>query len=256
MEKIIRENILGVDFDAVTLSEAVTRGLVYAKDTLRQHVVVTPNPEIVLHAHSHPNFAALLNKASMSIPDGVGILWASAFKNRMLPPGKLKERVPGVDFMTNLVDALHDGKVTIFLLGAGPGIAKKVAEILLKKHPTLAIVGTDSGSPLDEDFADIKAKIDGSGAQVLFVAFGAPKQEEWIFAHLKQLASVRLAVGVGGTFDFIAGKRKRAPAVMRKFGLEWLWRLVQEPKRIKRIFNAVVKFPWVVITRKTKKSQL
>lgn len=247
MEKITRETILGVDFDAVTLSEAVERGISFATDEKKQHVVVTPNPEIVLHAHAHPHFATLLNKASMSIPDGIGILWASAYKNRLLPPGKLKERVTGVDFMTHLIAALSERNTKIFLLGAAPGVAEKVAEIVRKKHPSVSIVGTESSSPRDEDFAHLKAEINESGAQVLFVAFGAPKQEEWIFAHIKQLPSVRLAVGVGGAFDFIAGKRKRAPTIMRKIGLEWLWRLIQEPTRIKRIFNAVVKFPWVII---------
>ena len=229
MEKIIRETILGVEFDALTLEEAVARGLVYAQDQTKKHIVVTPNPEIVLYAQKDKKYRDLLNKASMSLPDGIGILWASAFKNRIIPHGKLKERVTGVDFMTHLVSAMSDRKIKIFLLGAELGIAQKVKEIFEKKYPPISIVGTDSSSPNNEDFPEIKAKIDTSGAHVLFVAFGAPKQEEWIFSHIQNLPTIRLAVGVGGAFDFIAGKRKRAPVFMRKLGFEWFWRLIQQP---------------------------
>jgi N-acetylglucosaminyldiphosphoundecaprenol N-acetyl-beta-D-mannosaminyltransferase len=133
----------------------------------------------------------------------------------------------------------------IFLLGAAPGVAEKTAEILMSRSPLLRVVGTDAGWSSDDDAARIIAKINECKPHLLLVAFGAPKQDEWIAKYLPQIPSVKVAMGIGGTFDFIAGTQTRAPKIMRKFGLEWLYRLVREPKRFKRIFNAVIVFPWL-----------
>ncbi len=158
----------------------------------------------------------------------------------------LPERVTGVDTMTDLCLALTK-EHPVFLLGAAPGIADKAAAVLKAKNPGLNVAGTYAGSPADSDAPEILRKIAVSGAQILFVAYGAPKQDVWIDRHLKELPSVKIAMGVGGRFDFIAGAQVRAPTAFRSLGLEWLWRVVREPKRIGRILTAVVVFPWMVL---------
>lgn len=205
----------------------------------KQHLVTTPNPEMIVAAQQSAVFMNVLNQADLALPDGRGLLWAAKY----LGAGLLPERVSGVDYVTKLA-AKHNGKPhTWFLLGAAPGVADAAREKLIAQFPELQIVGTYAGNP--DDTTSI-AKINASGADVLLVAYGHDKQESWIAAHLVDIPSVKLAMGVGGTFDFIAGKAKRAPQWMRSIGLEWLWRLILQPSRIKRIYTAVVVFPMMV----------
>lgn len=278
MKKI---KILNVPFDVCTKDEALARVL----DVLmkRGHEggkhIVTPNPEMLLEAQKNPAFLETLQRAWLSIPDGIGILWASTFQEisrgnsqfikilkafftlaalACYPKFCTKvfpERVTGTDLMESICavsrtlqppfDKLRvtKGGIPIFLLGAKPGIAEKVKEILEIRYRGVNIVGTFSGSPLEDDFITIQALIAETQPQILFVAYGSPSQELWITEHLKKLKSVKIAMGVGGAFDFIAGERKRAPKWMQKTGLEWLYRIIQEPSRWKRIWNATVKFP-------------
>jgi N-acetylglucosaminyldiphosphoundecaprenol N-acetyl-beta-D-mannosaminyltransferase len=140
-----------------------------------------------------------------------------------------------------------DASCPVFLLGAADGVAEKAAAVLRSRNPRLKIVGTFSGSPRMEDDAVIMRMIKDAKPHLLLVAFGAPAQDLWIHEHLKNLPSVRVAMGVGGTFDFLAGVQKRAPRWMRSIGLEWLWRFIREPSRWKRMWRAVVVFPWLVI---------
>ncbi len=137
----------------------------------------------------------------------------------------------------------------IFLLGAAPGIAEETKKKLEEKFPEIQISGTHAGSPHPTESAEIVSKINKSGAEILFVAYGAPAQEKWIYNNLKKLNTVKIATGIGGAFDFIAGKKQRAPQWMQNLGLEWLYRLKQEPKRIKRIINATIKFPLTVFKK-------
>lgn len=225
-----RVKILGVRFDNVTIKEALEKALKFAKGG-RKHYICTPNPEMLLEAQKNRKFTKILDRSSLNTPDGFGILLAARFKRT-----PLKERVTGTDLMREI---LQTCKQKIFLLGANEGVAKKVAEI----WNTANIVGTFAGSPKASEEHKIREIINDSGAEILFVAYGAPAQEMWIYRNLKYLKTVKLAIGVGGAFDFLAGKVKRAPAWMRKCGLEWLYRLIKEPKRAKRIYNAVVKFP-------------
>ena len=131
-----------------------------------------------------------------------------------------------------------ESKKRIFLLGAEEGIAEDAAKKLKAN-----IVGTHSGSPKVEDEKEIIEKLNRLKPEILFIAYGAPAQELWIARNLKKIPSVKLAMGVGGSFDFIAGKTKRAPKWMQKLSIEWLYRLIKEPRRIKRILNATVRFP-------------
>lgn len=157
----------------------------------------------------------------------------------------LPERVTGTDLMQNI--CAHVPPATrIFLLGAGPGVAEKTKQKLEKKY-NCTVVGTDSGSAHPEDYHRLQTVINAAEPDILFVAFGAPKQEIWLARNLARLTTVKVAIGIGGAFDFISGNIPRAPKLMRKFGLEWLFRLFRQPSRIKRIYNATIKFPITVI---------
>lgn len=235
-----RVRLLGVPIDPVTASEAVARLRSFLTDG-RQHHVMTPNSEMLVAASKDEAFRSLLNRTDLNIPDSQGLLYAARWTGQFLP-----ERVTGVDTVQAFCASLSKD-TPVFLLGAAPGVAEAAAEALKKKNPGLNIAGTFSGSPKDEDATDILQRIALSGAQILFVAYGAPKQDEWIDKHLKELPSVKVAMGVGGTFDFLAGVQKRAPSLFRKLGLEWLWRVVREPKRIGRIMTAVIVFPVIVL---------
>ncbi len=151
--------------------------------------------------------------------------------------------------MKNICKQASKEKLKIFLLGAQEGVAKKVKEIEEKKYKGIKIVGTFSGTPKQKDEKEIIARINKAAPDILFVAYGAPAQEMWIASNLKRMKSVKVAIGVGGSFDFIAKTQKRAPKWMGKLGLEWLHRLTKQPKRIKRIFNAAVRFPLTILRK-------
>lgn len=272
MKKI---KVVNVQFDVCTKDEALGRVLDllnnFRYETGRQ--IVTPNPEMLLEAANNKEFQDVLNRAWLSIPDGIGILWASTFQENSKRSGTwarrfqaigslasllvypkfckkiFTERITGVDFMESICSVSREKKTRIFLLGAKPGTAEKVKEILEIKYPGINIVGTFSGSPSEENFAPIQALIAETQPEILFVAYGAPRQEMWIHKHLPELQSVKIAMGVGGAFDFVSGMRRRAPKWMQRTGTEWAYRLIQEPSRIKRIWNAAVKFPMKVIKR-------
>jgi len=253
--------IMNVKFNNVSMQEAVG----FVLNNNQKGYLCTPNPEMLLECQNNAPFLDVLNRSLLNIPDGIGILWAaeqiynknSKFKALSelpfiaLAPKRfkkvLKGRVTGTDLVQEICKKAANSPLKIFFLGAEPGIAEKAAEKLTKKYPGLKIVGTFAGSPAPEKAQDIINRINVTDPDILFVAYGAPKQEMWIHEHLHQLPSVKKAIGIGGAFDFIAGKRTRAPKWMQKFGLEWLFRLIQQPSRIKRIFNATIKFPFEVI---------
>lgn len=237
--------ILGVRFDDVNLEEAANKAIKLAKGSSREYIA-TPNPEMLVEAIKNPKFLEVLNKSALNVPDGTGILLASRylFKRKVL-----KERVTGVDLMLEICKRSGGENLKIFLLGASENAGEKAKQHLKEKYSDIKIVGRLSKSPKEEDEKEIIEEINRSDADILFVAFGAPKQELWIAKNLSKLTSVRLVIGVGGAFDFIAGTKKRAPKIFRKVGLEWLIRLIQEPKRAKRIWNATVKFPYEIIKK-------
>jgi N-acetylglucosaminyldiphosphoundecaprenol N-acetyl-beta-D-mannosaminyltransferase len=242
-----RVMIMDVPFDSLTNAEALALVLQKLAEGTGHFFIATPNPEMLLEAKKNPEFRKILNGTDLNIPDGIGIMLAS-FLNRT----PLKERITGTDFMQAICRQAPEG-TKIFLLGAAPGIAEKTAEILKKRFPQIKITGTLSGSPRPEEEISIREAINKSGAGLIFVAFGAPKQELWIARNLPHLHYVKVAIGVGGAFDFISGTVKRAPRWMRKLGLEWLYRLIKQPSRIVRIFNATVKFPLLFLASKFQK---
>jgi N-acetylglucosaminyldiphosphoundecaprenol N-acetyl-beta-D-mannosaminyltransferase len=268
--------ILGVNFDRITTKdtlEKISDWLEPGFHFKKKHIIVTPNPEFLLEAQKDKKFRRILNKADLSIPDGIGILWASKFKQittpsdskikkfskwvvslGMIPLSKnytktvLPERVTGTDLMQKICKLAAEKKSKVFLLGAGKGVAEKAAEKLIKKYPKLQIVGTYAGTPKHRHDNKILRKINEAKPEILFVAYGAPAQEKWINRNYKLIPTLKLAMGIGGAFDFIAGIRRRAPASMRKAGLEWLYRLCKQPSRIKRIAKATIVFPIKIFT--------
>jgi N-acetylglucosaminyldiphosphoundecaprenol N-acetyl-beta-D-mannosaminyltransferase len=190
-----------------------------------------------------------LNQADLAIPDGTGLILASWFLGN-----KLKQRITGVDFVWQLCGLAEKLDKSIYFLGGQNGAGQAAAEVLTKKFPRLkTFYGGDNLSPADfKIITDIKEK----NPQILLVAFGHGQQEKWIINNLKQLSSVDVAMGVGGTFDFIGGKVKRAPLFLRRIGLEWLWRLILQPWRWQRILTATVKFSWLVVKEKTTNNKI
>lgn len=231
-----RVTILKVPIDPLTRTQAVER-IKAMLDAPRSQQVITVNSEMFVESERNPSFKTLLQGSDLNLPDGTGLLWAAAFTNQKIP-----ERVTGVDTVQKLCSMLGP-EHPVFLLGAGEGVAKKAAEVLRLRNPHLKIVGTFAGSPKDSDATAIIGRINESKPHLLLVAYGSPHQEQWIAKHLHELPTLRIAMGVGGTFDFLTGVQKRAPKFLQGMGLEWAWRLLHDPRRIGRIFNAVVVFP-------------
>jgi N-acetylglucosaminyldiphosphoundecaprenol N-acetyl-beta-D-mannosaminyltransferase len=224
--------ILGVRIDNVSMQEALEKIRGFLNDGL-QHQIVTVNPEFIINAQKDSEFKEILNKADLAIPDGIGLLWAS----RMLGE-PLKERVAGVDLISAIMNKDSGIKSKVFLLGG----RNRVAEKITAQWP--AVVG------FAENIETTVESVNGCRPDILLVALGAPKQEKWIAENLKKVSSVKLAIGVGGAFDFLSGKIRRAPVFMQKIGLEWFWRLILQPSRIGRIYNAVVIFSWLIVKSK------
>ncbi len=235
-----RVTILGVPIDAFTQRQALDQLHAFIVSG-KQHHVATPNNEMLVEAWKNPPFHAVLRQTSLNLADSTGLLWAARRTKQRLP-----QRVTGVDTVAALCRELTADQ-SVFFLGAAPGVAEKAAQQVSRLNNKLRIAGTYAGSPKPQEAASIIKKINDSGASVLFVAFGAPKQDMWIAEHMHLLPRVRLAMGVGGTFDFLAGVQKRAPSFMRSLGLEWLWRLILQPQRLPRIARATLLFPLLVL---------
>ena len=223
-----RLRILGIPVDAVTEAQAVqwVRAAMVGGPP-RQ--IVTVNPEFVMRARSDPPFRAVLEAADLAIPDGAGLLWAARRRKQVIP-----QRVAGVDLIHALAGEAERAGWRVFLLGARPGVAAAAAAVLHRRHPGLIICGILAGSPSPSEDATSSAAVRAARADLLLVAFGAPAQDLWIARNLER-SGARVAMGVGGAFDFISGQARRAPAWMRRRGLEWLYRLSREPWRWRRM---------------------
>lgn len=235
-----RVYLLGIPLDPVTQKQAVQRLLEFLQSK-KQHHVMTPNSEMLVMATKNKAFSILLNSTSVNLPDSAGLLLGARMTKQVLP-----ERVTGVDTVLQLCREL-DASQPVFLLGAEEGIAAAAAANLQKQNPNIQIVGTYAGSPLPEDAYTIVEMINKAKPALLLVAYGAPAQDFWIYDYLSRMPSVKVAMGVGGTFDFLSGRVRRAPKIIQKLYLEWLWRLILQPSRIGRILQAVFVFPLLLL---------
>jgi len=221
--------ILGTPVHCVTMEQTMAWVRQWM-DEPRLHQIATTNPEFVMAARRDPAFTAVLWQADLCVPDGVGLLYAARRLGTPLP-----ERVPGSALIYHLADEAAASGWPLFLLGAAPGVAEEAAAIFQDLYPGLHIAGTYAGSPAEAENEAIVQRINESGAQMLFVAYGAPRQDKWIARNRAALAQVRVAMGVGGSLDFVTGRVPRAPQWVQSLNLEWLYRLGQEPWRWRRM---------------------
>lgn len=229
----MRTDVLGVGFDSLTLDEAAEAAAALVEGE-GFHYVVTPNPEFLQRAKNDGDFRAVLNGAGLVLPDGVGVTYAAKILGR-----PLKGKVPGIDFASRLMAWMAAHGKRLFLLGAKPGVAEQAALRLLADYPGLIICGTHDGYFKEDQ--PVVDEIRAACADVVFVCLGAPKQEFWM-ARCGPLTGAKLAIGLGGSLDVFAGVVERAPEGWQKLGMEWLYRLIREPKRLGRM----IKLPLVL----------
>lgn len=224
----MRISILGVGFDNVTMSEALERG----KALLEQegaHYVVTPNPEIIEACREDAAAMAAVNGADLVLPDGIGVIYGS----RMLKT-PIRERVPGIEFGTAMLEYCAQSGKPVFFLGAKPGVAEKAAENLRRRFGGLNVAGTQDGYFKDD--AQAAARIRESGAVLALVCLGMKKQELFMARYGAQTGA-RLLIGLGGSLDVFAGTAQRAPDFFIRHNLEWFYRLLRNPQRIGRMMK-------------------
>ena len=222
-----RVDVLGVGFDRVPLAAAVER-ILRRVEAGERTFVITANPEFVMLARQDAAVAQIAREAHLVVADGSGVVAASRLLGDPLP------RVPGRLLVDALVPHLAQRRTPIFFLGAAPGVAERAAAELRRRAPGLVVAGVHAGSAEPAQDAEAVARVRATTAQVLLVAYGMPKQEQWIARNLPALPGVHLAIGVGGVFDQLAGVQKVPPAALHAIGLEWLWRLAREPSRWRR----------------------
>lgn len=259
---IDKKNILGVGITNATKEEVLEYIIKSIENFKKKYYVVTPNPEFLVLANKNSDFKDILNKAELASNDGIGITLAAKFLGR-----PLKGRFTGVDLAKSLCKEVVRKPITVGFLGGRGHVAEMTAECLVKMYPGLKVSFAQEEWP-NGNLDDRRLKIEGSnlkiedrksvnlqsstvkGLDILFVAFGAPKQEMWIRENLDKIP-VKIAIGVGGAFDYISGKTPRAPLFLRSIGLEWLFRLIVQPWRFKRQL-ALIEFIFLVFKEKFK----
>ena len=241
--------ILGVKIDNLSLQEILEKVNQFLVSK-NQHYIITPNPEFLVAANKDQNFKEILNYADIACADGIGLIKAAKFL------GKRLQRATGVDLVWSICELAEQKNSSVYFLGSKELVAAQAAENLKECYPNLKIAGAESGGeiadPAQND-SDLLNRINDAQPTIIFIAFGQVKQEKWIFYHLDKLPTVKLAIGIGGALDYISGRVAQAPKFIRQIGLEWLYRLIWEPKRWKRILNAVIVFPILLLISRLKK---
>jgi N-acetylglucosaminyldiphosphoundecaprenol N-acetyl-beta-D-mannosaminyltransferase len=227
--------ILGVRIDNFSVREIKEKNSIFLENSPEQKFIVTLNSEILLKAHRDDNYRDILNTSDLNICDGFGIKLISLLKGR-----KIKTRYTGADLVVFLLELAEKKGQKTLVIAAKNSLSspEEIVRAIKRKYPHLSIK-SEYFVPGQNNFSNGIIK----QAEIVFVNFGAPAQEKFIFENRMKFPNAKILVGVGGAFDFLTGKIRRAPQLMRLFGLEWLWRLAQEPKRFRRICNAVVVFP-------------
>lgn len=235
-------NILGVNVSSLTFAQSLEKAEELVK-TEGVSMIFTPNPEIIMCAREDKELCEILNNADMCTADGIGVVYGAKILGTPVP-----ERVAGFDLTCALLEKLSKTGDGVFLFGAKPGVAEIAKKNLEDKYPGIVVSGTRNGYFKPEEDGAIVDEINRSGAKLLLVCLGAPKQEKWIAAHRDEL-KVNLCMGVGGTLDVLAGTAKRAPEIFIKLNLEWFYRIAKNPSRIGR-FAALPKFVIEVLKEK------
>jgi N-acetylglucosaminyldiphosphoundecaprenol N-acetyl-beta-D-mannosaminyltransferase len=234
-----RARVLGIRIDPVTTPD-VLRAVRSAVTGRQPCHIITVNVEFIMLARRDPGFRDVIEGAGLATADSAGVLWALRRQDIDLP-----YRVGGSDLIWSLCLQAEEFGHRVFLLGGGEGVAAAAARRLQQAYPRLQVAGTYAGSPAAEDEESIVHLIRRSQADILFVAFGAPQQDIWIALNLERTGAA-CALGVGGSLDYIAGTAQRAPVWMREHNLDWLWRLIRQPWRWRRMLVLPV-FAWLVL---------
>lgn len=222
-----RVDILGIKFDYTTKA-GIVRKLEDHIQASQKAFVVTANPEIVMYAQRHAAYRETLHTADYIVADGIGVIMAAKLLNEPLP-----ERIPGFELMKDLLQVADEKKLKVFFLGAKENVLEKTVENVKRDYPHLEVCGSHHGFFKEND-PTVLAQIQQTKPDIVFVALGYPRQENWISTHLAQLDK-GIFMGVGGSFDVLAGTVKRAPDIWIRLNLEWLYRLLKQPSRWKRM---------------------
>jgi N-acetylglucosaminyldiphosphoundecaprenol N-acetyl-beta-D-mannosaminyltransferase len=233
---------LDILIDKVDMKAAIERIEELIESSSDSNLVVTPNSEMVVMAQDDLGLKRILNGAKLVVPDGVGLILASR-----LIEDPLSERVTGIDLMTKLLAVAAEKDYGVYFLGAEPGVVEEVKSKMIEKYPELKLLGSHHGYLDEESELKVIEEINSKEPDLLFVGMGVPLQEKWLDKNLTKL-NVPVSMTVGGSFDVLAGIKKRAPIWIQKLNLEWLYRLLQEPGRFFRML-ALPKFIYLVITR-------
>ena len=240
-----RAEILNVPVDPFTMVGAVA----YLENFLQrkeQALVVTANAEIIMEAGKQPDYLQLIRSAQLVTPDGAGAVWAGRHLGYKIP-----ERVAGYDLFHRLLDKAAEKHIKVFFFGGKPGVAEQAAQAAVKLYPELEVAGCRNGYFKETDEPEIVDKINRSGAEILFTALGAPKQEFWLHRH-RGVLKANILMGIGGSFDVLSGNSKRAPLWMQRASLEWLYRLCSQPYRFGRIVGTLPPFVIKVLLSRKK----
>jgi N-acetylglucosaminyldiphosphoundecaprenol N-acetyl-beta-D-mannosaminyltransferase len=271
----MKVNVAGVEIDNVNAREAIEKIDGFVKSGTA-HYVVTPYSELIVFALNNPQYKNILNQASLALPDGIGILWAAKFLSLPITPypiashieafvqviltgiaiifepryirSVIRERVTGSRLIYDIAKLAEEKNYSLSLIGGSGNVAAQSAYELKKLYPNLNIKLALSDRSFDDQ---ICREIKESNSDILLIAYSPPRQETWLNQNLSQL-NVKVAMGLGGTFDYVAGKHPVAPNFAHAMGLEWLWRLVTQPSRWKRMWNAIPVFIWKIFLFKLK----
>lgn len=231
--------ILGCRLDPIDADEATARIMDMARAG-RGAQIVTLGTEMVVYAQGDARFRAIIDAAALSLCDTIGLLAVARRRG-----SGLRERVAGVELIERLCARAAAESLPVYLLGGADGVAASAAAVLRSRFTGLIVAGARSGYFPNEESAAIARDIARSGARLIFVGLGSPRQEYWLAEHLHETGA-GAGVGVGGSFDVISGRLERAPAPVRRLGLEWLYRLMKEPRRWRRQL-ALPRFVWLVV---------
>ena len=243
-----KTDILGVRFDEITLDQAAAIAADYIKDEGFARTIVTPNPEMVMAAASDEEFRDILNLANLCVPDGIGIVAASKIIG-----GGLTKRVAGIELVDALFERLskEGQRCSVYLLGGKPGVAARAGQKLERKYNAVRVAGVCDGYFDAECERLIAEEIGAAAPDILLVGLGFPKQEKFIDRN-RAVMNAKVSIGCGGSLDVFAGEVKRAPLFFRKLGLEWFYRLVRQPSRLRRM-GALPAFVLSVINYKLRR---